>query len=248
MVSMARTCATLAAGFTLAFSTAGWGAADRYGPPVTIVIQNISSAVSDADAAAWAQAIQRQAHEDVAPVWKVDADIRFGDAARDGDWVCRIEDPPANGGNMIGQHFIRDTGAPGCALYVREGLAASDLPRYLSHEIVEMLVDPWLSSVTFAPSSIPNGVTVYLREVCDPVAAYWYEIDGVRLADFTYPDFWLRGTPVGKKLDHLSVARIPLEPTAHSYMLVRQITQFGGIDSIDVWSYIWGSYCTFGPC
>jgi hypothetical protein len=113
-----------------------------------------------------------------------------------------------------------------------------------------MLTDPWLSDVSFVPSSVPNAATVYLREICDPVAAYSYQLDGVELSDFTYPEFWSRQLPATGPvtMDRMGVASAPLEPAAHSYILFRQITPYGGIDSIDSWKYVWGSFCMFGPC
>jgi hypothetical protein len=119
----------------------------------------------------------------------------------------------------------------------------------LSHEILEMLVDPWLSNVTFAGAGNPNSATVFLREICDPVAGYTYNIDGVPVSDFTYPQFWMSGFPVpGANLDRLNIASVPLQPTAHSYNLVRYISMFGGINSLADWNYVWGSYCILGPC
>jgi hypothetical protein len=223
-----------------------------YKPPLTISIVNRSTSASDAEVAAWTAAIQRQVHEHLAPVWKVDSDIRVRTAPDDGDWVCQLEDdPPAATPNVLGTHFIRDNGTPGCALYVRaiQSVAGRQVSYTLSHEILEILVDPWLSNVTFAPSSVPEGVTVYLREICDPVTAYAYEIDGVQVADFTLPEFWRSAGPAnGRALDFLGATIAALAPAAHSYMLVRYITPYGDLSFTRGWQYVWGSYCTFGPC
>jgi hypothetical protein len=48
-----------------------------YGPPLTIGVVNNSGLVSDDDLAQWTAAIARQVHEDLAPVWKIDANIVF---------------------------------------------------------------------------------------------------------------------------------------------------------------------------
>jgi hypothetical protein len=220
-----------------------------YKLPLTIAIVNQSTVVSNADAATWAAAIQRQVHEDLAPAWKIDADVLFQDAASDDAWVCSIVDGPLDAGTPLGTHAVRDNGAPGCTVNARIILAlqTGDVSKHLSHEILEMLVDPWLSNVSFTPSNLPNGVIIYLREICDPVWAAGYAIDGVSVADFTLPEFW-DGHGIGKRLDRLGVAIIPLQPTAHSYMLARFVTPYAGIDSIESWSYIWGGYCAFGPC
>jgi hypothetical protein len=221
-----------------------------YTPPLTISIVNLSTAVSNAEVAAWTDAIQRQVHEHLAPVWKVDAAVRLRDAPAEGDWICRLEDEVSGNPNLMGTHFIRDDGTPGCAVYVRPILAVGEMvSKTLSHEVLEMLVDPWLSNVTFGAPSVPNGLTLYLREICDPVSAYSYEIDGVRVSDFTLPEFWrVPGAAKGQPLDHLGAAANALAPAEHSYMLVRCLTPFGDLTLTGGWQYIWGSFCMFGPC
>ena len=88
-----------------------------------------------------------------------------------------------------------------------------------------------------------------MREICDPVAGYGYDIDGVTVSDFSYPAFWTPGFPApGTKYDRLGIVTVALSPTVHSYMLVRYIRDYGGISSLESWTYIWGSYCVFGPC
>jgi hypothetical protein len=225
-----------------------------YQPPLTIAIVNKSAVVADQDVAQWAAAIARQVHEDLAPAWKIDANVVFQQDPPAGAWVCTIEDSDVGSvttGVPMGTHAVLKDGTPGCSvnagMIVTYQLGSVSMP--LSHEILEMLVDPWLSNVTFLPASTPTSATVYLREICDPVAGYGYEIDGVTVSDFSHPEFWTPGFPApGTKYDRLGIATIALSPTAHSYMLVRFIRDYGGISSLESWTYIWGSYCVFGPC
>ena len=223
-----------------------------YTPPLTIAVINQSVSVADSDVASWTAAIARQVHEDLAPVWKTDAQVVFQSTPPSGAWICTLDDTgEAANVSTVGVHFIQSDGKPGCVVHagliVSAGLGS--VSQRLSHEILEMLVDPWLGNVSFAPAIGPNSATVYLREVCDPVVNYTYTIDGVTVSDFTYPDFWLGGVlSQGAKLDQLGLSTLSLQPTAHSYMLVRFISSSGGINSLDSWSYIWGSYCMFGPC
>jgi len=223
-----------------------------YAPPLTIAVVNHSAAVSDQDAARWTAAIAVQVHEHLAPVWKIDANIVFGEPASADTWVCTLEDRADPESTLVlGTHRVGDDGKPTCSvsagLIIGSQLGA--VSQTLSHEILEMLIDPWLSNVTFAGAGNPNSATVYLREICDPVAAYPYDINGVAVADFTYPQFWTGGFPgAGAPLDRLGIATMSLQPTAHSYMLIRYITTFGGINSLLAWNYVWGSYCLLGPC
>jgi hypothetical protein len=216
--------------------------------PLRVSIVNTSTVVSDDDVAAWTRAIQRQVSEHVAPVWKTDAAIVFGDPSA-GAWICTIQDGPLDNATELATHFVTSDGTPGCVVNARKILAQQgSISRNLSHELLEMIVNPWLSLVTFVPTSASESLLIYAREICDPVTAYSYVIDGVQVSDFTYPPFWVFGAAPGKtQMDYLGLARIALEPTAHSYLLMHQITQFGGIESIGTWDYVWGSFGIFGP-
>jgi hypothetical protein len=221
-------------------------------PLLEIAVVNQSAYVTDDNAAQWAAAIAKQVHGDLAPDWKIDADVIFPQTPPAGAWVCTLVDGGTYAsGNPLGIHSVTAEGTPACTVFagmiVQNQLGPVSKP--LSHEIMEMLVDPYLSSMTLSPGSDSNSATVYLREICDPVASYQYLIDGVTVSDFSYPAFWLGGfPPAGSQLDHIGIAAVTLTPTAGSYMMVRYILTFGGIDSLVNWTYIWGSYCAFGPC
>jgi len=66
----------------------------------------------------------------------------------------------------------------------------------LSHELLEMLADPWINWCATG-----NDSKIYALEVCDAVEAddLGYDIDGVRVSDFVTPAWFephVRG-PVG---------------------------------------------------
>lgn len=238
-------------GVVLALATGLQAQVVVYGPPLTVGVVNNSGLVSDDDLAQWTAAIARQVHEDLAPVWKIDANIVFEANPPAGAWVCTIADSgTGESPATLGIHMVGSDGTPQCTVNAAKIIQAQgSISATLSHEIMEMLVDPWLSTVTFLQAGSPNAATVYLHEICDPVAGYAYLIDGVTVADFVTPTFFVAGfPPVGAALDQAGIATMTLQPTAHSYMLVRYINTFGGINSLDSWTYIWGSYCAFGPC
>jgi hypothetical protein len=221
-------------------------------PLLVVAVVNNSTYVADSDVTLWAAAITQQLHNHLAPIWKVDADVIFSQTPPAGAWVCTLVDGGTYAtGNPLGIHTVTADGTPACTVYagmvVQNQLGPVSKP--LSHEIMEMLVDPYLSSMTLAQGNDSNSATVYLREICDPVWAYGYLIDGVTVSDFSYPAFWLGGfPPPGSQLDYMGIATVTLTPTASSYMMVRYISTFGGINSLVSWTYIWGSYCAFGPC
>jgi hypothetical protein len=61
----------------------------------------------------------------------------------------------------------------------------------LSHEILEMLVDPSGNQMIAArhPTD-PNRRVKYLVEVCDPCQGIWYAVNGVPLSDFYTPRYF----------------------------------------------------------
>src|SRR5262249_10026263 len=81
----------------------------------------------------------------------------------------------------------------------------------LSHEILEMLGDPDINLM------IQKGPRGYAYEVCDAVEddSLGYDINGVRVSDFVYPQyfetFWKKGATKFDHLGHLS-APVPALP------------------------------------
>ena len=60
----------------------------------------------------------------------------------------------------------------------------------LSHEIIEMIIDPFGNRLIAAAHPRDPDVRVkYLLEVCDPCQAVWYPVNGVPLSDFYTPRY-----------------------------------------------------------
>jgi hypothetical protein len=57
-----------------------------------------------------------------------------------------------------------------------------------SHEVFEMLVDPWGNATT----ALPSGYA-WMTEVADPVQDYWAWVHGVPVSDFVFPA-WFENT------------------------------------------------------
>jgi hypothetical protein len=65
----------------------------------------------------------------------------------------------------------------------------------LSHEIIEMIIDPFGNRLIAAAHPLEAGERVkYLLEVCDPCQAVWYPVNGVPVSDFYTPRYF---DPVG---------------------------------------------------
>src|SRR5215472_5428878 len=131
-----------------------------------------------------ATALQHQVDNDFGPVWGVGADISAlatGAAVPPGTWPIKIVDDIGGAGGV----HLDENGQP-----YAEAVAGTQLSIAISHELLEMLVDPWGNRFTpgadLDPSSDGHQV-FYLVEVGDPCEVSSYDIGGVAVSDFVLP-------------------------------------------------------------
>src|SRR5689334_18791295 len=120
-----------------------------------ISIANISKKVSKSEFSATVHAVARQVHQDFAPLWGMDADIRGIAIARESKpnpetalsdvviYVGELDDDPQKVANAIGYHDLTNKGIP--YGFVFTDIAAKigeDWSTTLSHEVLELLADP----------------------------------------------------------------------------------------------------------
>ncbi len=92
----------------------------------------------------------------------------------------------------------------------------------MSHELLEMLVDPGINLMAQGPDpsqrSDPTALAFYMYEVCDPCEAdqYGYEIDGVTVSDFVHPS-WFGGVQTSKFDENDQISR-PFEIPSGGYI------------------------------
>jgi hypothetical protein len=61
----------------------------------------------------------------------------------------------------------------------------------LSHEVLEMIADPFGNRLIAAAHPLdPSQRVKYLVEICDPCQAMWYPVNGVPVSDFYTPRFF----------------------------------------------------------
>lgn len=134
-----------------------------------------------------AAALQQQVDNDFAPVWGVRADISApapGDAIPPGAFHVNIVDSIPGAGGV----HLDDQGQP-----YAEAVNGPKLSIAISHEVLEMLVDPWGNRFTQGPDidpNFPDRQVFYLVEVGDPCEVTSYPIDGVLVSDFVCPSFY----------------------------------------------------------
>jgi hypothetical protein len=161
---------------------------------ITISVINASTVVNDAEVETVTRALQQQVSRDFAPIWGVDATLRFtgkGAKPTPGSWWLTILDNTDQAG-ALGYHDLTSEGLPIGKVFAgtdkQYGLSWSGTA---SHELLELLGDPDINLTVFVQPDDNTG-TLYAYEVCDACEddGFAYEIDGVKVSDFVYPAYF----------------------------------------------------------
>jgi hypothetical protein len=134
-----------------------------------------------------AAAVQRQVDHDLAPAWGVRARISVlepTDPVPADTWPLRIVDDLEGAGGV----HLDDHGKP-----YAEAVNGTQLSVAVSHELLEMLVDPRGDRFILAdsPASEPQPHQVfYLVEIADPCEIFTYDVRGIAVSDFILPAFY----------------------------------------------------------
>lgn len=181
-----------------------------------------------------AAALQKQATRDFQPIWGVRANVSaFADLEHMPlDYWPIIVKSDLGQSNAAGYHED-DLGEP-CALV----LLTDDWSVTASHEMLEMLADPWGRHLVAGQSpEEPTRRVKFLVEVCDPCSDKSYLVNGVAVADFYTPNYF---APVASKSVSYSYTGALTEP--------RQVLQGGYLTWHDPSSHSWRHLSWFdGP-
>ncbi|MBR0820273.1 hypothetical protein [Bradyrhizobium liaoningense] len=173
-----------------------WGCQGMYqeGKPTLLTLPlaviNASTLVSQDEVLAATAALQVQVHRDFAPAWQVDADLAVvvpGGPPPTGAWWIVIMDN-SDLGAALGYHDLTSQGLPLGKVFVesskKSGQAWTTL---LSHEILEMLSDPFICLTALAPTAF--GTYLYAYENCDACQSdqFGYLIGDQLVSDFCLP-------------------------------------------------------------
>lgn len=138
-----------------------------------------------------AAALQKQATRDLAPIWEVSATVNAFDKLGHvpvGTWPIIIGGQvPAGAGG-----FHTDRNSQPLSI-VRVSTDIDELCSTCSHEMIEMLVDPFGSRFVAADSPMPDqGRVNFLVEACDPSegAEFGYTVNNLLVSDFYTPHYF----------------------------------------------------------
>jgi hypothetical protein len=156
-----------------------------------VAIVSISPQVSPSTVMQISAALQKQATRDLGPIWEISATVDAFDGLGQvpiGTWPVIIggQVPPGAGG------FHTDDNGQPLAL-VRASSDINVLCQTCSHEMIEMLVDPFGSRFVPSDSPMPDqGRVNFLVEACDPpeAAQFGYTINNLLVSDFYTPNYF----------------------------------------------------------
>jgi len=109
----------------------------------------------------------------------------------DQDFRVMVYDVPedATQSQVMGQHLWRGHGQPEGYVFAKMcELWGTQWDEILSHEVIEMLVDPWLTRYA------KRDEDFWPVEVCDPVQGSFVTVWGYRMANFVTPPYYRDGS------------------------------------------------------
>jgi hypothetical protein len=181
----------------------------------SIAVINFTSTLNDQAVQDAIRAVNRQVVEDFAPIWghgrllKLVA-VDFNPADPDtlapqkvpADSAMYLVDEASLPG-ALGFHDLNTRDAPVGFVFV---LDPSDWTVTLSHEVLELILDPTVN--VFVPGPDPRNPTnlvLHTYEACDAVERMSYAIDGIGVSDFLTPNYFTVGDAPGTRNDFLGV-------------------------------------------
>lgn len=195
----------------------------RTGPTIGII--NLSTVVLQFQVQSAAMALQTQIDRDFSPIWGIDATIivlRSGQQIPAGTWLIYIMDTSDQQG-ALGYHELSGTNnVPVGRVFAKDDLKYGlSWTVTLSHEVIEMLGDPFIDTTVFVQESDTTG-TLYAYELCDAVEddSLGYKINGVLLSNFVYPTWFEPGQKTGVKFDKCGILKTPFELAKGGYISV----------------------------
>ena len=209
----------------------GGNTAVRVGP--TIAIQNKSTVLTDAQIQSAIAALQIQLDRDWQPAWGTTATLVFlssGQSVPSGNWPIYILDTSDYAG-ALGYHDETATGVPYGRVFARDDMTYGyNWTITLSHELLEMMLDPYVNLTVFKQSSNTAGL-IYAYEACDACEAdsLGYSINGIMVSDFVYPAWFdcVITSYAGKRFDHMRYLTAPFQLYAGGYIGVYPVPNNG---------------------
>lgn len=206
--------------------------------PIQISVINNCTVLTDAQIQQAVRDIQTQITRDFAPQWGVTADLIFvpkRGVPNPGTWQILVLDTSDEAG-ALGYHDVTTQGLPLGKVFAKTDLLyGASWTVTLSHEILEILVDPDCVRTVFVQTT--RGGMVYAYEVCDACEtdAQGYRIGSTLVSDFVFPQYFETTVKPGRtQMDQRGLIRRPFSILPGGYMLAYMVNTGAG------WTYVTG--------
>jgi len=156
---------------------------------IQVSVFNHSTVLKEPEVEKAVAALKIQLARDFDPVWGVFADVDYfpAKAVPKKTWQLGIFDNSDQAG-ALGYHDLTEDGMPFGKAFAKTDIEfKSSWTVTVSHELLEMLVDPDVNLTASAP--LERTLRFYAYEVCDACEAdkFGYKINDVLVSDFVYP-------------------------------------------------------------
>jgi len=176
--------------------------------PTICIVNRSNGYVTDADVKHVIPALQKQITKHFEPVWGWGANLKFN--VKKFDMKVIIKKSAGKEG-FLGYH-IKD-GIPITYVFAKDDVDDSgEYTSTLSHELLEMIADPNVNLYAIGKFRYKgkSGKGLYGLEVCDPVEANYYKIDGVTVSNWVKPEWFEQEHKKGKmKMDYRGITDAP---------------------------------------
>jgi hypothetical protein len=165
-------------------------------------------------------AVNVQISRDLSPAWGVNAVLVLRDQPDADSWTLELLDhiDISEYPIPLGYHTIGPNGKPLAKVAVLDAMLSSWASKVISHEALEMLVNPYIDRRILVPSlEDEQSGRLYWLEICDPTDEYdRYDVNGYMVSDFVYPSFY---SPTGKRPFNFRENLVqPLKPAMRGYV------------------------------
>jgi hypothetical protein len=200
---------------------------------IYIAVINDSSTVSDDVIKDYMNAIQIQITRDLFSTWGVHAILEFYDAAKTGTVPANYMEihivDTYDQADALGYHTVNKYGMPLALVSVQiTENAGQEISLVMSHEILEMIIDPFAANSVFAQTTSTGG-TIVAYEICDPCQAanHAYFINGIMVSDFVLPTWFEFYANSNRKYDFTGHISSPFVILSGGYALVFKVPNNG---------------------
>jgi len=188
---------------------------------LTVSVFNLSTVLTDDSVSNAVRDLQTQVDRDFAPIWSIGAKLEFcrknGAPPPAGSWWLAVLDD-TDQANAVGYHDVTPQGLPLGKVFARTDAESGHIWTITaSHELLEMLADPWMNRCCLGLVSGNYKILAY--EVCDPCEddGFGYKIGQTLVADFITPA-WFEENSTDGQFDFCGFIKKPLEILPGGYI------------------------------